>query len=64
MNGDPINRREFVLRTVGAVSAVAAHAGSAAAPPARNVVLLIADDHGLDTPSYGNPRIKTPNLER
>ncbi|MFH1742427.1 MAG: sulfatase, partial [bacterium] len=45
-------------------SAVAAHACSAAAPPTRNVVLLIADDHGLDTPSYGNPRIKTPNLER
>ena len=28
-----------------------------------NVVLMVADDHGLDTGDYGNPAIKTPHLD-
>lgn len=28
-----------------------------------NIVLMVADDHGLDTGSYGNQSIKTPNLD-
>jgi len=28
-----------------------------------NIVLMVADDHGRDTRSYGNPVIKTPNLD-
>ncbi|MGQ9575330.1 MAG: sulfatase family protein [Thermoguttaceae bacterium] len=35
-----------------------------AAPPRRNVVLFVADDHGRDAGCYGNPAIRTPNLDR
>jgi N-sulfoglucosamine sulfohydrolase len=31
---------------------------------ARNVVLIVADDQGLDLAAYGNPVLKTPNLDR
>ena len=31
--------------------------------PARNVVVFIADDHGPDAGAYGNPVIRTPNLD-
>jgi N-sulfoglucosamine sulfohydrolase len=30
----------------------------------RNVVLIVADDHGQDTGAYGNSAIKTPNLDK
>lgn len=30
----------------------------------RNVVLIVADDHGQDTGAYGNSVIKTPHLDR
>jgi N-sulfoglucosamine sulfohydrolase len=36
---------------------------SAALADARNVVLIIADDQGLDLSVYGNPVLRTPNLE-
>ncbi|MEX0600720.1 MAG: sulfatase [Rhodothermales bacterium] len=29
----------------------------------RNIVIFIADDHGRDTGAYGNPVIRTPNLD-
>jgi len=28
-----------------------------------NIVLMVSDDHGRDTDSYGNPVIGTPNLD-
>ena len=30
----------------------------------RNVVLIVADDHGQDTGAYGNTAIKTPHLDQ
>lgn len=36
---------------------------AAAEPARRNVVLLIADDLGLDLGCYGHPVVKTPNLD-
>ncbi len=38
--------------------------GAAFAQGARNVVMIVADDHGQDTGAYGNPIIQTPNLDR
>jgi N-sulfoglucosamine sulfohydrolase len=34
---------------------------ASAAP--RNVVLFVTDDHSPDTGAYGNPIVKTPNLD-
>jgi N-sulfoglucosamine sulfohydrolase len=50
--------RAFVVGLVLACTAMPA----AAAP--KNVVLVVADDLGLTLGCYGNPVIKTPNLDR
>lgn len=39
------------------------NAEAKAAPP-KNVVMIVADDHGMDAGCYDNPVIKTPNLDR
>jgi N-sulfoglucosamine sulfohydrolase len=36
----------------------------AAVADARNVLLIIADDQGRDLAGYGNPVLRTPNLDR
>ena len=45
----------------GNPDASGAQASSAVAP--RNVVLVVADDHGQDLGIYGNPVIQTPHLD-
>jgi N-sulfoglucosamine sulfohydrolase len=37
---------------------------SAAAADTRNVLLIVADDQGLDLGAYGNRVLRTPNLDR
>src|SRR5580704_13196840 len=56
------------MRTLVAVLAVlgtlAVHARSAAADaPRRNVVLLVADDLGMELGCFGNKVIRTPNID-
>ena len=29
----------------------------------KNVLVMVADDEGVESPLYGNPKIKTPNLQ-
>lgn len=53
------------MRALGLLTlAVLTSAGWSAEPPRRNVLLLIADDLGLDLGCYGNPVVQTPNLDR
>ena len=54
----PIPRRAFLKSLLGA--------GLAAAPSKQpHIVLFLADDHGWDIAGcYGNPVIKTPNIDR
>ena len=70
----PISRRDFTSKTALTLAAGAAVARKTASAQtrsaagksgAKNVVLLVADDHGLgELGCYGNPVIKTPNLDR
>ncbi len=57
--------RRDVLRSalaLGALGSVSRYATSEE-NSYKNVLLLIADDHGLDMPAYGNRVIQTPNLD-
>ncbi len=38
-------------------------ADAAAQPARRNILLLVADDLGLDLGCYGHPKVRTPNLD-
>jgi N-sulfoglucosamine sulfohydrolase len=53
--------RTFVRRVVG--GALVLLLSAAACADVRNVVLIIADDQGRDLGVYGNPVLKTPNLD-
>jgi N-sulfoglucosamine sulfohydrolase len=69
MNGKSMSRRDFVKGCAAGASALAgstlisqrAHAEENKRP---NVVLIVSDDHGCEALGcYGNPVIKTPNLD-
>jgi N-sulfoglucosamine sulfohydrolase len=70
MKNKTINRRNFIK---GCTAGVAAFLGSGLVPKQLcadeenkrpNIVLIVSDDHGLDAVGcYGNPVIKTPNLD-
>jgi N-sulfoglucosamine sulfohydrolase len=54
------------MRTLPLIAAVVVSLGSPAPAAAgkRNVVLIVADDHGLDAGCYGNKEVRTPHLDR
>src|SRR4051812_46340718 len=52
------------MRAILTVLALVATTPATAAQPAhRNVVLIVADDLGLDLGCYGNAKVKTPHLD-
>jgi len=59
-----IPRRRLLGAAAVLVLLAAGWSGAGAAEPARrSIVLLVADDIGLDCGCYGNARIKTPNID-
>src|ERR1700728_3903037 len=57
-----VRRREFLNVLTGAAAASVLEAAPARRP---NVVVIVTDDHGVgDVGCYGNPEVRTPNLDR
>ena len=64
MNGKLTTRRNFMKGCVTVASALASTGAFARENKRPNVVLIVSDDHGRETLGcYGNPVIKTPNLD-
>ena len=56
--------RSYVILGVILASHTVVGRAASSAPAARNVVLIIGDDHGLQLGCYGDAVIKTPSLDR
>lgn len=52
-----------MLRFLALSFFVCAPASAAQDSAQRNIVLIVADDHGCDTGAYGNADVKTPHLD-
>src|SRR5262245_52435593 len=52
------------MRALTLLTTLLVAAGPALAGGKRNVVLIVADDHGPDLGCYGNKDIRTPHLDR
>src|SRR5690242_20448464 len=61
--GSMVSRRDFLSST--AAAALAARRARAAASRSPNIVIILADDMGYaDVGCFGNPSIRTPNIDR
>jgi N-sulfoglucosamine sulfohydrolase len=64
MKNESITRRNFMKGCAAGASALVSAGAFARENKRPNVVLIVSDDHGLETLGcYGNPVIKTPNLD-
>jgi N-sulfoglucosamine sulfohydrolase len=64
MTSPTLIRFAMLLAVAGPVALPAAEGDQARESPRPNVVLIVADDHGTDALGcYGNPVIRTPNLD-
>ena len=54
----------LMLSVLAVITLSIAAAGDCQAAGKRNVVMIVADDHGLDLGCYGNREVKTPYLDR
>ena len=60
-----MRRQIFILITLLLTAAIASPSQSVKSPGKPNILFLFADDMRADTiAAYGNPHIKTPNLDR
>ncbi|MHC4678422.1 MAG: sulfatase family protein [Planctomycetota bacterium] len=64
MDRKSITRRDFMKNCAAGASALVSTRAFARQNKRPNVVLIVSDDHGLEALGcYGNPVIKTPNLD-